>query len=304
MARKPEPEHPNFPSPEAREAYFLSAVRKHDSLDEMIANANKARSMFRKELKSMGFKMKTFDRVLGEREIDRKEIKEDLADEMRMRRWLQLPTGEQAALFPADAMPGTEDAAFLAGYRAGIAGKGKRQPPEEFSTGKQAQAWLEGWDAGQAKIGADFFGKKDYTKIAAAAEKSGKAAGPSGAKERVDPKAEKAKKDADNVVPLKPAPTVPTNPPKPKPDTAALDDVVKRVAKKKPTKAEEAAANGGVGGLAPPGARKGGGDFDDDLNPIESKKPTAADNDLDLDMDEDDDRDLDMDEDDLDEADA
>lgn len=288
MARKPEPEGSNIPKPEEREAYFLSAVRKHDALTEVVANANKARSTLRKELKTMGFNMKTFDRVLGEREIDRKEIKEDRADEMRMRRWLQLPTGEQAALFPREAMPIPEDAAFLDGYRRGIAGKGARKPPEEFSQGKQAQAWLEGWDAGQAKVGADFFGKKDYAKLAAAAENAGKAEGPSGKKERVDPKAEKAKKDADNVVPIKPPPTVPTNPPKPKPETPELDDVVKRVAKKKPTKAEEAAANGGVAGQAPPGARKGGGDFDDD-ELVETAKPAAKpDNDLDLDMDEDD----------------
>lgn len=282
MARKPEPEGSNVPKPEEQEAYFLSAVRKMDALDEVIANANKARSTFRKELKSMGFKMKTFDRVTGEREIDRKEIKEDLEAEMRMRRWLNLPTGEQAALFPRDAMPGTEDAAYLDGYRKGVAGKGKRQPPEEFSTGKQAQAWMEGWDAGQAKIGADFFGKKDYAKIAAAAENAGKAAGPSGEKKRVDPK-------KDNVVNLadkkaSEPPSTPKNLPKPTAATPELDGVVARAAKKKPTKAEEAAANGGVGGMAPPGARKGGGDFDDD--PPAKTKP--ADNDLDLDMEEDD----------------
>ena len=293
MARKPEPAGGgvNAPPPDGEEAMILSGIAKMDELEEKAVNARKAVSRFRKEFSATtGVKLKIFDMVRAERGLERKENVGDQAALFRLRRFLMLPVATQAELFPADVAPQTEDAAYLDGFTKGVAGKGKRQPPEQFATGKQAQRWMEGWDEGQAKLGANFFGKKDYSKDPA--DKPAKAAGPSG-KERVDPKAEKAKKEADNVVALKP-PGVPdkaANKPKPKPETPALDAVVKKVAaeKKKPaTKAEEAAQNGGVGGLAPPGARKGGGDFDDDGNLFEQEEDDVdLDDDFDLEEDED-----------------
>jgi ribosome modulation factor len=294
MARKPETakggighNSGNTGKGEFSEEEFLSAVRTHDALKEACANANAAFGRFRKELKTRGYKMKNFDAVLGEREIDRKEIKQDLAQQMQMRRWLNLPTGTQSELFPADAPKPTEDAAYLDGFTKGVAGKGMGKPPEEFGSGKQQQSWLKGWNDGQAKLGNDVFGKKDFTKPP---PESVKAAGPSAAKS--------AGKNVVNLADKREATKAPTVPeaaekPKEKPakpadkkaDKNSPEAVVARVAasKKKPTKAELAAEGGGVGGMAPAGARKGGGDFEDE--PVKKKAAAAKDDDLEDDLD-------------------
>lgn len=305
MARKPQPADSagvNIPPPQGEEAMILSGIAKMDELEERAVNARKAISRFRKEFAATtGIKLHVFDQARRERGLERKETVEDQMQLMRLRRYLKLPVGKQTELFPADAPVPTEDAAYLDGYARGIAGRGQRKPPEEFASGKQQQSWIQGWDEGQAKLGENFFAKKDYSKEPPPA-KATKSEGPSG-KKLVDPKAEKAAKGAaaageadagDNVVQLK---SKPPATPAPKEDTATK--AVKSVAAKKkaekaakaPTKAAEAAAGGGVGGLAPPGARKGGGDFEDDppAKPAPAKAEEDDDLDLDLDLDDDDD---------------
>jgi ribosome modulation factor len=309
MARKPasaDSGGTNSPPPDNEEAMMLSGIAKMDSLEEIAVNARKAISRFRKEFSATtGIKLHVFDQARRERGLERKESVEDQAALMRLRRYLKLPVGAQAELFPADAPAPTQDAAYIDGFTKGIAGKGERKPPPEFSSGKQQQSWLQGWDEGQVKLGTDYWGKKKFDKDPPP-PKAGEAKGPSGKGKVVSLADKKAEKEAAAAAPSKP-PGVPAK--ADKPDATAA--VVKRVADKKKaeksaakakdakdkpadkaaekprTKAEEAALNGGVK-MAPPGAQKGGGDFDDDdLVVKKGEKGGAADGDDDFELDDD-----------------
>lgn len=204
MARKPEAAPRKDDNHAVKEEEFLSAVRTHDKLEENVVAAREARSRFRKELRTRGLKLKSFDKVVGEREIEPRENKADIIAEFQMRRWLRIPHGTQAELFPKDAEPASIDTCEVAGFQAGIAGK-DRKPPAEFQSGKQQQAWLKSYDEGQQKLGMDMFGKKDFTKAPTPAEPV-EAAGPSGKKAK--PAAAAAAAAAAPAPPAPPAGTV------------------------------------------------------------------------------------------------
>jgi len=312
--------------PDMTESVFLAACRKMDEFEEMRKNLNAAIGRFRLDIKSQGVLLKQFDAVRVLRDMDPAEVKQQTADMFRYTRFLKLDTGTQAELFPKEADPVTKDVAYLAGFKAGLKGKGERKPPEELSSGKQQQAWLNGWDDGQKKIAFDVFGKKDYFDPASVPDTEQESAGPSADADADDDDddliPEVAQTDDGKVTKLADVKKAAADKEaaKKKPAAGSPEDVVSRVKDKpkkgtksaavkpaepappaeppvKRTKAEEAAANGGTGGLAPPGARKGGGDFDDDGNEIPARQaqPQLApddggdDDDDDLSLEDDDD---------------
>lgn len=181
----------NMP-PELDQETFLSAVRTMDAFVEKRKELNAQISRFRKDLRTRGIKLGTFDAVLSLRELERDEQREDLIQQVQFRRWLNLPVGSQAEMFPRGAPKPVESSAFAAGFSAGVSGK-DRQAPEEFA--KEKRDWNRGWDDGQRKLGADIFGAKDYS---ADESEDAEAEGPAAAQEE-KPKRRRAAVDPDEM---------------------------------------------------------------------------------------------------------
>jgi len=243
MARKPEaPPREAVPGDnidglpdDIMEATFHAANRRMDKFEAQREALNRAIGRFRKDLKTRGVKLKTFDAVRTLRDMEPKDVTADLAERLRYMRWLKIPVGKQADLFPKD-VERDADAATAAGFRAGIAGDDPKPPPEWNG---RHQDWMAGWHEGQKKLGMDMFANKDY--FADDADDDGEVesqdptAGEDG--EERDALADPSKPEGNvtslaDAVAAKAAASKPPGPPAMKPEKEDPAATIKRIAQK------------------------------------------------------------------------
>lgn len=103
-----------------------------------------------------------------EEEGGEERLREKIAAQHRIARWLGLPVGTQPSFFDdEDRMPSIDKAA-IEGKRAGLKGE-SCNPPAHYGSAQQ-QAWIDEWHIGQ-KVLADRIGQKhDGERAADAAE--------------------------------------------------------------------------------------------------------------------------------------
>lgn len=100
-------------------------------------------------------------------------FKERLAREAKVAAWYNMPIGHIDDLFTADRTPSVEKA-FNEGKNVGMEG-GPASPPQQMGM-EQAQAWMNGYHAGQA-VNLEKVGKLDPSSAKAAAGDTGPATG-------------------------------------------------------------------------------------------------------------------------------
>ncbi|MFG1417198.1 hypothetical protein V5F38_05215 [Xanthobacter sp. V0B-10] len=135
---------------EQREALFFQHKKKYE---QFLAAKKKADAELKNACKLAKSEVgdDAVERIKYAIELESEEgearLKERIARQMEVARWMGLPVGAQSELFGDDRTP-AEDKAYAEGKRAGMAGN-ERRPPNYDASSPQAQAWLRGYDAGQ-----------------------------------------------------------------------------------------------------------------------------------------------------------
>lgn len=146
----PHPQNHNEMTDEQKQALFFQHKRKYE---QFLAAKKKADADLKNTCKLAKSEVgdDAVERIKYAIELESEEgearLKERIARQMEVARWMGLPVGAQAELFGDDRTPG-EDKAHAEGKRAGMAGN-ERRPPNYDASSPQAQAWLRGYDAGQ-----------------------------------------------------------------------------------------------------------------------------------------------------------
>lgn len=143
------------------EEVFLKLIQMELEHRKKVADANKARSTFRKSAKARGIMLGPFDRTIDKMDQSRTEVKEAFAIEEQYARWAKLPFGTQSDMFNTDGTrkkaeeEDQDDIAFAKGFQAGVIGA-SADVPEDYLP--QNQKWLEGYNAGQASLAKKIYG--------------------------------------------------------------------------------------------------------------------------------------------------
>jgi ribosome modulation factor len=161
-------------TPREQEALFFShlnpLLRQKAKCDEERAKYNK----LRKQAKAEGFKLRIMDEAVRIHEAEDDEIiAQEIKDRVQMAAWMGLPVGSQLGMFDTDHLAPLVDRARSEGKVAGALGKEPRSAYDEST--EAGQAWLEGWNDGQAGMRDDLKSGMDKRNAAAKAEKDAKA---------------------------------------------------------------------------------------------------------------------------------
>ena len=89
-----------------------------------------------------------------EEEGGEEKLREKIAANHRVARWLGLPVGTQPSFFDDEDRTPSIDKAFNEGKRAGLKGD-PCSSPHHYGT-QQSQSWIDGWQEGQQVIAARF----------------------------------------------------------------------------------------------------------------------------------------------------
>jgi len=132
----------------------LAVINKMAAIDRQKADLARQRREVRGRLKSRGAKLGNLDAAYRYFMQDSPEAEEDLREQLRYMKILQVPTGITLDLFEHSEAATDSDRAYELGFRAGVTGA-ERQPGEEIHI-EDHERWQEGYLDGQRKIAKGF----------------------------------------------------------------------------------------------------------------------------------------------------
>ena len=142
-------------SEEQRRGLMLQGIVELEKLKGKATDANNAVSQQRAKMKKQGFSKDEIDLMLLFRKQPEQKLRAMFADQARMLQYMAHPISAQFSLLdPTEDRTPSIDRAREKGKVAGLEGK-KCQPMEIDNydqASKQGQAWIEGWNEGQAVV--------------------------------------------------------------------------------------------------------------------------------------------------------
>lgn len=139
-------------------AIFRVYVSNLASIDEKIEALKSQRRGLRKRAKAEGIELKLADAIITMADWEPDEIREQFALREQYARFMNLPIGTQGSLFDDARLPEVERSREkwrARGHADGIRAKGWPDKPPTECHPDCAQAYGEGWEAGQKEIAED-----------------------------------------------------------------------------------------------------------------------------------------------------